>query len=139
MEAAGQAELAADGARRRRTSHYRLGHFCLGCSSRYYHVAGSQVFGVGLSLAAYALGIRHAFDADHIVAIDNTTRKLIEKWKLAAARCWLVVCTGTLLLLIGGNQALQGLQNIIIGTALPFTIVLLLMMITFWKGLRADR
>ncbi|MGN6127823.1 MAG: HoxN/HupN/NixA family nickel/cobalt transporter [Humibacter sp.] len=38
----------------------------------------SSVFGVGLGLAAYTLGMRHAFDADHIAAIDNTTRKLRE-------------------------------------------------------------
>ncbi|MET1087373.1 MAG: HoxN/HupN/NixA family nickel/cobalt transporter [Arthrobacter sp.] len=36
----------------------------------------SGVFGVGLGVAAYTLGLRHAFDADHIAAIDNTTRKL---------------------------------------------------------------
>lgn len=36
---------------------------------------GNQVFGVGLGLTAYTLGMRHAFDADHIAAIDNTTRK----------------------------------------------------------------
>jgi high-affinity nickel-transport protein len=35
------------------------------------------VFGVGLGLTAYTLGMRHAFDADHIAAIDNTTRKLM--------------------------------------------------------------
>jgi high-affinity nickel-transport protein len=31
---------------------------------------------VGLAVLAYTLGLRHAFDADHIAAIDNTTRKL---------------------------------------------------------------
>jgi high-affinity nickel-transport protein len=41
-----------------------------------YHVGG-QVFGVGLGVTAYTLGMRHAFDADHIAAIDNTTRKLL--------------------------------------------------------------
>lgn len=35
------------------------------------------VFGIGLGLTAYTLGMRHAFDADHIAAIDNTTRKLM--------------------------------------------------------------
>jgi len=35
------------------------------------------VFGVGLGITAYTLGLRHAFDADHIAAIDNTTRKLM--------------------------------------------------------------
>lgn len=34
-------------------------------------------FGVGLGLTAYVLGMRHAFDVDHITAIDNTTRKLM--------------------------------------------------------------
>jgi high-affinity nickel-transport protein len=41
----------------------------------HYHV-GAQVFGVGLGVTAYTFGLRHAFDADHIAAIDNTTRKL---------------------------------------------------------------
>lgn len=45
-----------------------------------YHV-GSDVFGIGLGLTAYTLGMRHAFDADHIAAIDNTTRKLREDRK----------------------------------------------------------
>ena len=40
------------------------------------HRIGSTVFGVGLGLTAYTYGLRHAFDADHIAAIDNTTRKL---------------------------------------------------------------
>ena len=38
---------------------------------------GGKVLGVGLGLTAYTLGMRHAFDADHIAAIDNTTRKLM--------------------------------------------------------------
>jgi high-affinity nickel-transport protein len=36
-----------------------------------------QVFGLGLGVTAYVLGVRHAFDADHIAAIDNTTRRLL--------------------------------------------------------------
>jgi high-affinity nickel-transport protein len=32
-------------------------------------------FGIGVSILAYTLGLRHAFDADHISAIDNTTRR----------------------------------------------------------------
>lgn len=42
----------------------------------HFTVQGS-VFGVGLGVTAYTLGMRHAFDADHIAAIDNTTRKLV--------------------------------------------------------------
>lgn len=37
------------------------------------------VFGFGLGFVALTLGMRHAFDADHISAIDNTTRKLINE------------------------------------------------------------
>jgi high-affinity nickel-transport protein len=39
--------------------------------------AGSGAFGIGVGITAYTLGLRHAFDADHIGAIDNTTRKLM--------------------------------------------------------------
>ncbi|MFC5634062.1 HoxN/HupN/NixA family nickel/cobalt transporter [Streptomyces bullii] len=38
---------------------------------------GDKAFGIGLGITAYTLGMRHAFDADHIAAIDNTTRKLM--------------------------------------------------------------
>jgi high-affinity nickel-transport protein len=47
----------------------------------HYQVSSNQVFGVGLGLTAYTLGMRHAFDADHIAAIDNTTRKLMADGK----------------------------------------------------------
>jgi len=41
------------------------------------YAVGGQLMGVGLGVTAYTLGMRHAFDADHIAAIDNTTRKLM--------------------------------------------------------------
>ncbi|MFC5929667.1 HoxN/HupN/NixA family nickel/cobalt transporter [Cryobacterium melibiosiphilum] len=40
-------------------------------------IGSAGLFGVGIGLTAYTLGLRHAFDADHIAAIDNTTRKLM--------------------------------------------------------------
>jgi high-affinity nickel-transport protein len=57
------------------------------------HIAGFAVFiifvvpshyrglGIGVAGLAYSLGLRHAFDADHISAIDNTTRKLMNEGK----------------------------------------------------------
>ncbi len=42
-----------------------------------HYQVGGQLLGIGLGLTAYTLGMRHAFDADHIAAIDNTTRKLM--------------------------------------------------------------
>jgi nickel/cobalt transporter (NiCoT) family protein len=35
--------------------------------------------GIGVSILAYTLGLRHAFDADHISAIDNTIRKVLSE------------------------------------------------------------
>ncbi|MEV5438292.1 HoxN/HupN/NixA family nickel/cobalt transporter [Streptomyces sp. NPDC052682] len=42
-----------------------------------HHRIGAESFGIGIGMTAYTLGMRHAFDADHIAAIDNTTRKLM--------------------------------------------------------------
>src|SRR5258707_13024499 len=48
---------------------------CLGEPAQFK--PGGKAFGIGIGLTAYTLGMRHAFDADHIAAIDNTTRKLM--------------------------------------------------------------
>jgi high-affinity nickel-transport protein len=54
------------------------------------HVAGWGLFAwysttnptlAGLGVLAYTFGLRHAFDADHIAAIDNTTRKFLQDGK----------------------------------------------------------
>ncbi len=45
------------------------------------HEVNGQIFGIGLAITAYLLGVRHAFDADHIAAIDNTTRKFVADGK----------------------------------------------------------
>ncbi len=47
----------------------------------HYHLGPTGGFSIGLGLTAYTLGLRHAFDADHISAIDNTTRKLMAERK----------------------------------------------------------
>ncbi|MGO9956520.1 MAG: HoxN/HupN/NixA family nickel/cobalt transporter [Solirubrobacteraceae bacterium] len=46
-----------------------------------YSLGGSGRFTIGIGVTAYTLGLRHAFDADHISAIDNTTRKLMQEGK----------------------------------------------------------
>ncbi|MGC2359278.1 MAG: HoxN/HupN/NixA family nickel/cobalt transporter [Thermoplasmata archaeon] len=43
-------------------------------------VPGALIF-TGLAITAYVLGLRHGFDVDHIAAIDNTTRKLLNDGK----------------------------------------------------------
>ena len=66
----------------------RLGGFSAGVVL--LHVAGFGLFVyylprnpalAGLASLAYTFGLRHAFDADHIAAIDNTTRKLLQDGK----------------------------------------------------------
>jgi high-affinity nickel-transport protein len=49
----------------------------IGVVAPHDYAVGNTVLGVGLGLTAYTLGMRHAFDADHIAAIDSTTRKLM--------------------------------------------------------------
>ena len=49
--------------------------------SGHYHINKTELFGLGTGVLAYTLGVRHAFDADHIAAIDNTTRKLVDEGK----------------------------------------------------------
>jgi len=48
---------------------------------RHYRLGTAGAFSVGIGVTAYTLGLRHAFDADHISAIDNTTRKLMSEGK----------------------------------------------------------
>jgi high-affinity nickel-transport protein len=56
-----------------------LGWFTLvGIVAPEHYSVGQKSFGVGIGVTAYTLGMRHAFDADHIAAIDNATRKLGE-------------------------------------------------------------
>jgi len=76
--------------------------------------ASGTVFGVGLGVTAYTLGMRHAFDADHIAAIDNTTRKLMADGKRpVSVGFWFSlghssVVFGLCLLLAFGVRALAG-------------------------------
>ena len=46
---------------------------------RHIEASETKVFGFGTGVLAYTLGMRHAFDADHIAAIDNTTRRLVHE------------------------------------------------------------
>ena len=57
------------------------GVLVVGVAPRHITLGSAGVFGVGLGVTAYLLGVRHAFDADHIAVIDNTTRKLVGEGK----------------------------------------------------------
>jgi high-affinity nickel-transport protein len=53
------------------------GVLVLAVAPQHFQLGSTGVLGVGVGLTAYMLGVRHAFDADHIASIDNTTRKLV--------------------------------------------------------------
>ena len=52
-----------------------------GATSGHDKLSDGTLFGWGTGFLALTLGMRHAFDADHISAIDNTTRKLMAEGK----------------------------------------------------------
>jgi high-affinity nickel-transport protein len=111
----------------------------------HHYQVGTQAFGLGIGLTAYALGMRHAFDADHIAAIDNTTRKLMgEDKRPLSVGFWFSlghssVVFGLCLLLSFGVKALAGqvangsstLQTVAgtIGTTVSGTFLMLIAVI----------
>lgn len=83
-----------------------------------YQLGSTGVFGVNVGLTAYLLGVRHAFDADHIASIDNTTRKLVGEGKPSvSAGFWFslghssVVFVASLLLAVGVRSVAGVVQN----------------------------
>lgn len=90
------------------------GVLILGVAPQHLTLGSAGVFGVGLGVTAYLLGVRHAFDADHIAVIDNTTRKLVGEGKRSlSAGFWFSlghssVVFGLALLLALGVRAVVG-------------------------------
>ncbi|GAB7190011.1 HoxN/HupN/NixA family nickel/cobalt transporter [Kineococcus sp. NUM-3379] len=83
-----------------------------------YSLGSTGVLGAGVGLTAYMLGVRHAFDADHIASIDNTTRKLVGEGKPSvSAGFWFslghssVVFAAGLLLAIGVRSVAAVVQD----------------------------
>ncbi|CAN5556436.1 HoxN/HupN/NixA family nickel/cobalt transporter [soil metagenome] len=90
------------------------GVLALAVAPQHITLGSAGVFGVGLGVTAYLLGVRHAFDADHIAVIDNTTRKLVGEGKRSvSAGFWFSlghssVVFGLAFLLALGIKALVG-------------------------------
>lgn len=90
------------------------GVLVFGVAPQHITLGSTGVFGVGLGLTAYLLGVRHAFDADHIAVIDNTTRKMVgEGTRSVSAGFWFSlghssVVFGLALLLALGVRTLAG-------------------------------
>ncbi|KAA9148198.1 HoxN/HupN/NixA family nickel/cobalt transporter [Amycolatopsis acidicola] len=130
----------------------------------HYAIGNAQVFGIGLGVTAFTLGIRHAFDADHIAAIDNTTRKLMAEGKRPlTVGFWFslghsTVVFGLCVLLSLGVRALAGqlesddstLHDVtgIIGTSVSgvflcliaaFNLVVLVGILKVFRGMRSGQ
>ena len=78
-----------------------------------HYEVGHKAFGIGLGITAYTLGMRHAFDADHIAAIDNTTRKLMADGKRpVSVGFWFALGHSSVVVamaaLVAGGAALAG-------------------------------
>jgi high-affinity nickel-transport protein len=85
---------------------------------QHYKLGATGTFAIGTGITAYTLGLRHAFDADHIAAIDNTTRKLMSEGKRPLSVGFFfslghsTIVFGLAFLLAAGVRALSGpVQN----------------------------
>jgi high-affinity nickel-transport protein len=108
--------------------------------------------GIGVGITAYTLGLRHAFDADHIAAIDNTTRKLLGEGKrplgvgffFSLGHSTIVLVLALLLgagvrVLTGGQSAVAevgGVIGTVVSGVFLFAIGLvnLLLLVRAWRG-----
>ncbi|NED74180.1 HoxN/HupN/NixA family nickel/cobalt transporter [Streptomyces sp. SID9944] len=126
-----------------------------------HYSLGAKTFGVGIGVTAYTLGMRHAFDADHIAAIDNTTRKLMNEGRRPlSVGFWFSLGHSTIVFLLAfllslGVKALAGpvenddseLHSVTgwIGTTVSGTflyviaVINLLIMAGIWKVFRQMR
>lgn len=83
---------------------------------------------LGTAFLAYSFGLRHAVDADHIAAIDNVTRKLMQEGKRPVAVGFMFSLGHSTIVLIGSaaiagttlvlQHRMDGLRNIgsVVGT-----------------------
>jgi nickel/cobalt transporter (NiCoT) family protein len=101
-------------------------------------VGNMSVVLAGLGIVAYVFGLRHGVDADHLAAIDNTTRKLMQEGKKPlTVGTWFslghsTIVVGLIVALVISTRAIAGaiplLQSsgAIIGTAVSGTFLWLL-------------
>lgn len=115
---------------------------------------------VGLGFAAYMFGLRHAFDADHIAAVDDTVRYLLQKGKkslgvglffsLGHSTVVLVLSLAIMLAAVTVKHQLPGLQHVggIIGAGVSgvflwtigvLNLLVLLDILKVWRKARIGR
>ncbi len=101
-------------------------------------IGGISVNLAGLSTIAYILGLRHALDVDHIAAIDNVTRKLMQEGKDSTfVGTWFslghsTIVVGLIVALIFFTRAVKGMipalqsDGALIGTVVSGTFLWLI-------------
>jgi high-affinity nickel-transport protein len=112
---------------------------------------------LGTAFLAYSLGLRHAFDADHIAAIDNVTRKLMQDGQRpAAVGLWFSLGHSTIVILasvaiavfaaaFGGRldtlQAIGGVAGTLVSAGFLFAIAVvnLVVLCGVWRSFRRLR
>lgn len=137
------------------------GIFAFAIQPHHVRYAGLGI-GPGVALTAWTLGARHAFDADHISAIDNTTRKLMSDGKQPLSTgFFFALGHSTIIVVVGIGLGLaakavfgavvdpsSGYETIggVIGTSLAagflytaLNVVVPAGIVTVFRGLRADR
>ncbi len=126
----------------------------IGWGLYFYYASGYPAL-IGLGLAAYLFGLRHAFDADHIAAVDDTVRYLLQKGKrplgvgfyfsLGHSSVVFILAVFTALVANKVRQYLPGLEGFgnIAGTLISgvflwmigiLNLIILLDMMKLWKS-----
>ncbi|MCW2875892.1 MAG: nicT2 [Streptomyces oryziradicis] len=138
------------------------GLFAVAVLPHHPHLQGLGM-GLGAALTAWTLGCRHAFDADHIAAIDNTTRKLMADGKRpVSVGFWFALGHSSVVVVMaaliaggtrlagrlmndgsGTHQVLGVIQTIVSGSFLyliaALNLVALLGILRVFKAMRAGR
>ena len=96
---------------------------------------------LGTAFLAYSLGLRHAVDADHIAAIDNVTRKLLQDGRQAVAvglmfslghsTVVFLACLGIAMATVSFQSSLENFREVggILGTAVSAVFLLVIALI----------
>ena len=132
-------------------------HLAGGAALLYYH--GDHPALVGLGLAAYLFGLRHAFDADHIAAIDDTVRLMLQNrcrplgvgffFSLGHSTIVLALAVAVVLAASAVKSEMPVLQSLgaVIGTGVSgvflwvagiLNLLVLLQMLKLWRRSRVD-
>ena len=112
---------------------------------------------LGTALLAYSFGLRHAVDADHIAAIDNVTRKLMQEGRRpVSVGFWFALGHSAVVILLAlaiaitttelssHFEALKGVGNIV-GTSVSTLFLFLIaamnvvILVGVWKAFRTVR